>query len=400
VESESIRIRAFTPADYPAYSALWNETFPDEPRTAEELRLFDDEESNPRYDLHRYVAERPGATDPVALARYSIAPAEYDPGTFWIAGLVHPRHRGRGIGSALYERLLGELADRGIRRTRVSVRGDHSPGLRFVARRGFRELRRCWRLELRLPDFRPERVRDAAASLAAQGLRLRSLSEEGPQHPEVRRRLWEVLSATQADEPRDGTFTPQAFADFERIPRTDPGSIPDAWWIAKDRAEYVGVTAAYRALGSPGILNQGFTGVRREYRRRGVALALKRRVLVRPPKRLPHGPDDDGLLERGDARAKRASRLSTTSRLDPLREVALARTAGLALAWTTVSREARAVPRLTRSRSFETPFADRERAASGACDPVSFGRGVPRPVVGARRIWGRGVAYPRPAPTE
>jgi hypothetical protein len=54
-----------------------------------------------------------------------------------------------------------------------------------------------------------------------------------------------------------------------------PYVLPDAYFIAKHGEAYVGVTDVSHFEAIPGGLTQGFTGVKREYRRQGVATALK-----------------------------------------------------------------------------------------------------------------------------
>jgi GNAT superfamily N-acetyltransferase len=56
--------------------------------------------------------------------------------------------------------------------------------------------------------------------------------------------------------------------------------LPDALFIAKRGDEYVGVSDVSLFEALPGALTQGFTGVRREYRRRGLATALKVREVL------------------------------------------------------------------------------------------------------------------------
>jgi len=50
--------------------------------------------------------------------------------------------------------------------------------------------------------------------------------------------------------------------------------LPEAYFIAKRGDEYVGVSDVSLFEAMPGGLTQGFTGVKREYRRRGLATAL------------------------------------------------------------------------------------------------------------------------------
>ena len=54
-----------------------------------------------------------------------------------------------------------------------------------------------------------------------------------------------------------------------------PYVIPDAYFIAKHGDDYVGVSDVSLFEALPRGLTQGFTGVKREYRRRGLATALK-----------------------------------------------------------------------------------------------------------------------------
>ena len=59
-----------------------------------------------------------------------------------------------------------------------------------------------------------------------------------------------------------------------------PYVFPDAYFIAKRGDEYIGVSDVSLFEAMPGGLTQGFTGVRREYRRRGLATALKLHGIV------------------------------------------------------------------------------------------------------------------------
>ncbi len=59
----------------------------------------------------------------------------------------------------------------------------------------------------------------------------------------------------------------------------NPDLLPEGYMIAKDRDRYVGVSVVWRSESDPRGLYQGNTGVIREYRGRGIAMALKLRVL-------------------------------------------------------------------------------------------------------------------------
>src|SRR5437879_2207970 len=58
-----------------------------------------------------------------------------------------------------------------------------------------------------------------------------------------------------------------------------PYVLPDAYFIARHGELYVGVSDVSLFEAVPGGLTQGFTGVRREFRRQGIATSLKLRAI-------------------------------------------------------------------------------------------------------------------------
>ena len=82
------------------------------------------------------------------------------------------------------------------------------------------------------------------------------------------------------DDPARPPFTPPSYNEREaRLWLELPYVLPDAYFIARDGEEYVGVSDLNLLEAVPGGVSQGFTGVRREYRRRGIATALKVRAV-------------------------------------------------------------------------------------------------------------------------
>jgi len=274
-----MRIRPFVETDYPAYSELWKAVFPDEAFSAGELRSFDDAVREPKYGLRQIVAETAGSG---ALGGYGVSScsiSEFDPSRVWLRVMVPPEHRHRGIGTALYDSLVSDLRARGVRWLRASTRGDQPEGLRFLEGRAYREIRRYCELELDLAGFEIAPFQSLISRLMAAGISLRSVAEEGFRDPEVRRRLWEVFRETGADEPRSDPYTPEDLPSFERSTLQDAEEVAGGWFVAREGEQYAGVASVYRSDGVPGLLRHGFTGVRRAYRGRGIATALKARVL-------------------------------------------------------------------------------------------------------------------------
>jgi GNAT superfamily N-acetyltransferase len=79
--------------------------------------------------------------------------------------------------------------------------------------------------------------------------------------------------------PREAAFTPLTYEQWETFSLKNPPLIPEGYFIAKDGANYVGMSNVHRVDKEPRVLNQDDTGVIREYRGRGIATALKLKVI-------------------------------------------------------------------------------------------------------------------------
>lgn len=86
------------------------------------------------------------------------------------------------------------------------------------------------------------------------------------------------------DIPLPGPFTEVPLEEFLNQYVRRPGTLPDGFFIARDGENYVGLSSLWREENTSDLW-QIITGVRREYRRRGVALALKLSVMDYAKKR-------------------------------------------------------------------------------------------------------------------
>jgi RimJ/RimL family protein N-acetyltransferase len=88
-------------------------------------------------------------------------------------------------------------------------------------------------------------------------------------------RIYDLDTETGKDVPRDGTYAPLPFEQFRRFFLEGDNALPDAWFLAKAGDRYVGVSSGAREPAQPEVLQQYFTGIRPEFRRKKIALALK-----------------------------------------------------------------------------------------------------------------------------
>jgi mycothiol synthase len=274
----SFRIRLFakTDEDYEGIVRVGNATFPEYSRTVAECR-YGDAHQDPKCKRARWVAEREGAI--VGLGKYSQDSFMYHPRKFTLDLMVHPDHQGHGIGRALFEHLLAELEPFDPILLRAGVREDYARSVRFLQDRGFEEEMRAWesRLDVLSFDFTP--YEGCVEGVLGQGIGIKTLGELSETDPDYERKTWELGVALDQDVPAPDPVTKVDFEHWADHNLRSPNLLPDAYFIAVDGDRYVGKSVLWASQGSDDLFT-GLTGVSRDYRRRGIALALKLKAIA------------------------------------------------------------------------------------------------------------------------
>ncbi len=265
-----MRIRPFGPDDYPAIVELHNALYPDTPRTVEDT-IEADRRRGPQYRFRRWIAEADGRV--VGMAQYAQYPLNYHPQAFDCAVRVWPAWQRRGIGSALYDGLMGALEPFDPIRLRAAGRENLPEGLRFLERRGFRETHRFAVSALDVTAFDPSPYAGLEAKLRAEGIVIKSLREL-ESDPERDRKLHDLEWALTQDVPGSEDLRQVPFEEWREASIHSPRALPDGYLVAVHGETYVGLSSLWASLGGD-RLEVGLTGVRPAYRRRGIAAALK-----------------------------------------------------------------------------------------------------------------------------
>lgn len=268
----SVRIRTASPVDYPAMVAVHNRVYSDYPETPEEWQRYD-ERHDPKIRWQRFLAEDATTGEVVGIADYGQDEEMYHPRKFNIGISVISEREGAGIGSALYKRLLDALTPFDPLLVRTYAREDITRGVRFLLDRGFVEEMREWESRLDLIAFDETPFAGARERVTAQGIVIKSLAELADD-PERDHKFRELDWAIALDIPSPDTLTQPPFEYFHKAVLANPNFLPEGWFVALDGDRYVGESALWKSEASID-LEVGATGVLREYRRRGIAMALK-----------------------------------------------------------------------------------------------------------------------------
>ena len=245
-----------TPAQYDAWVTIMVRIY-GQAFTVEELTHALQKDTESAWIL-AYLGDEPvgsgvGRPSSIRGSQYSIA-------------RVLPEHRGQGVGTALY----GALSEHARKNERTSlwgrVREDDAESRRFVRRRGFEDVRREFEVVLELAVVDTSREPPA-------GVELVTIAER----PDLVRAAYAVdcevspeLARASGQEHEQPPFE-RWHADYLE----GPGAMPEALVVALVNGEPVGYAGMRRRGTTSPIGENMLTAVKRPFRGRGIATALK-----------------------------------------------------------------------------------------------------------------------------
>ncbi|HKY50886.1 MAG TPA: GNAT family N-acetyltransferase [Candidatus Limnocylindria bacterium] len=268
------RLRAFTSEDYPAWVAGANLSYPDYPWSVEEARHDDEKWDHSRFFKTRIVAEEDGQL--VGAVEVYHRPSRFHPDRYGFDVWVRPDRRRRGHGGALHDAATTLLRQRNAMAATAGVKESMTDGVEFTRKRGWVEVKRDWESRLPVAAFDFDRFAGAAERVAAQGVRMSTYADELARDPEAPRKAYELVDECRRDVPAMDAPTDVSFEDWKKDWTEAPGFLPDAFFVAIDGAgRWLAMSNLQRSIEDPSFIWQGLTGVRREARGRGLAMALK-----------------------------------------------------------------------------------------------------------------------------
>jgi mycothiol synthase len=241
--------RAEADADLEAWVRVWNAITPDDTTTVEQQRERQERRPNRLW----VVAERDGEVVACGFA----GPSD-TPGRAFVSPRVLPEVRRQGLGSALLRELVRHAETLDSDTVSAHVDGNDAGSLAFAHRFGFEEGDRQVEQVLR--------VRDASQPQVPPGVRFLTVAER----PQLLREAYGLAQDGYADL---ATTDPVVVTLDEWL--DDEATLPEGSFVALADGEIVGYSGLCRHPSDPTTAWDGLTVVRREWRRRGLATALK-----------------------------------------------------------------------------------------------------------------------------
>jgi mycothiol synthase len=253
-----VAVRKLAPGDVDRWVELRNAVDPQLPVTSEGLRRWLVDEAT----VEHILADLDGEPVGVAFCQEQGDLRHTDvAGAFF--GVVAGSRR-QGVGSALYAAISDHARRLGKARLQVDLWEDERDGLRFLEPRGFVEVERFARVRLELADAR---VPDAPTPAGVEIVPMERCLDLAPQ-------LFEVAREAAADMPSADPIE-FSYKDWYGWEITRESLRHDLGQVALAEGE----PAGFGSISVTGDSREGWnsiTVVRRSWRRRGVATAIKR----------------------------------------------------------------------------------------------------------------------------
>ena len=272
-----IRDFRFDDSDYQAHLKLVERANPHEPTSVAALRWSDQARPDNVWWRKR-VAEVDGRF--AALGEVGEPHWSRQAGKVHLSVEVDPACLNRGIGTRLYADLEALARARGpVHRLVTGTQEDQSEARRFLLDRGFAVNIRVPVSALDLAAFDATPFVHRIEQVQSLGLRLASLANLARAQSDWQERYWRFETAIGLEVANPGPFTPRPLETFIRQKMEHPGFAPDATHVAVHGNEWVGLSELKIDPGRTRIGSTGLTAVARPWRRKGLATALKLKVL-------------------------------------------------------------------------------------------------------------------------
>ncbi len=267
----------YTDDDYRVAIAINAAVFNEPPDPLAEWK-HDDATLDRNYPYYRDLVLRDGTV--IAYVETYQNKFAYHPQKYECRIFVHPDHDAPDIRPAVLAHTLERLRDEDVIAITSGMLDDKPEAMRFFAAYGFKPVAEEKLSKLDVTRFDATQYEPVLARVRAAGITITTLRELQQRDPGWQRKLFDLDVTVNRDIPSTGEKHYPPFEQWRMMRLEAPTYDPDAWFVALDGARYVGQSqGSINTESDPVQFVTGVTAIRREYRRQGIATALKVHVI-------------------------------------------------------------------------------------------------------------------------
>ena len=151
--------------------------------------------------------------------------------------------------------------------------------MRFLDRAAYEVVERRWESTLDLSRCELERFQNDVDRVVSSGIDITSVASYAAEHRNWKRELHQIYTDVERDVPVPFPTQEMGFEDFETL-SLGRRFVGEGFFVAVDGDELVGLTEPQPVDDVPEAIEQNLTGVRADYRDRGIASALKSQAAI------------------------------------------------------------------------------------------------------------------------
>jgi GNAT superfamily N-acetyltransferase len=252
----------------------------DLPRIVELANTVNPEPASVETFRERYHKGPPGGISPIVavdqtgqIAGYVTLSHAPFPDGFWLRIIVDPLKRHQGIGSRLYNSALTIVQTYGVTQLISEACENCVEGLQFAQHRNFQITRHLLASRLYVATFDESPFNGVIEAVENTGIQLFTLADIA-MTPDVQRKHYELYCCCATDNPATVGWESPSFEAYCQRVFDSAHYRADGHIVAADGDSWVGMSALEYYAHTQSMHN-AFTGVKRSYRGRHIALALK-----------------------------------------------------------------------------------------------------------------------------
>ena len=271
-----------TGVEYDSYVALKRRVWPHESVSPSSQREADARRDPAEFN-ERLLVRQEGAV--VAAADIYSLRFSADADRFGFMVIVDPSVRRRGIGTALYTHIIDRLDLGRVSGWETAAWEGEPSGSAWLDHIGFRLVSTHQMSELNLDSADTAPFQKLIDDVEATGVAIKSFAEFTNATLDAAHELYDLAVELSRDAPWYEDVAKPPLEVWRREFIDSDAILADAYTVAVEDGQLVGQSALMKDDHDPTILRTGLTGVRKQYRRRHIATAMKMRAIDRAVQR-------------------------------------------------------------------------------------------------------------------